>query len=378
MIKANLCYLFASILALALLARPASAAVANTNSSPRLTVELRDGSRVIGTSVGNQFKFHSTLFGDLTLDVAGIRSVDCVATNSAKLTAANGDSLTVAFADAAFAVNTSFGKVELPVESVRRFSVSAAGLTGTHPAGLVALWSGEGDGKDAIGHHDAELMNIGFEDGQVGQAFAFNGLNSWMKISAGPALDVGQGEGLTLAVWIKPSNVTLFRPILEWNSTAKLGVHLWLNHLSQQHGELFGNLVDAEGNSHSLHSAEGVIVPEKFQQVTLTYDKVSGTARLWVNGVVVAQENLGRFTPQTAYDLLVSRRPGDHPGDWTYNAFFAGLLDEIALYNRALSAEEIQSLCLGDNHGERPMPSAGTPAISLLPANGAGRNGSGE
>jgi hypothetical protein len=310
--------------------------------------------------------------------VAGIRSVDCVATNSAKLTAANGDSLTVAFADAAFAVNTSFGKVDLPVESVRRFSVSVNGLTGAHPAGLVSLWSGEGDGRDSIGHHDAELTNIGFEDGQVGQALALNGLNSWMKIPACPALDVGQGDGLTLTVWIKPSNVTLFRPLLEWNSTAKLGVHLWLNHLPQQHGELFGNVVDTEGNAHSLHSAEGVIVPEKFQQVALTYDKGSGQARLLVNGVVVAQENLGSFTPQTSYDLLVSRRPGDHPGDWTYNAFFAGLLDEIAIYNRALSPEEIKALCLGDNHGELPPAPAGQPAIPAPAAAAVNRNGSGE
>jgi hypothetical protein len=137
-------------------------------------------------------------------------------------------------------------------------------------------------------------------------------------------------------------------------------------------------VVDTEGNAHSLHSAEGVIVPEKFQQVALTYDKGSGQARLLVNGVVVAQENLGSFTPQTSYDLLVSRRPGDHPGDWTYNAFFAGLLDEIAIYNRALSPEEIKALCLGDNHGELPPAPAGQPAIPAPAAAAVNRNGSGE
>jgi hypothetical protein len=88
----------------------------------------------------------------------------------------------------------------------------------------------------------------------------------------------------------------------------------------------------------------------------LTYDKRSGEAALLVNAVVVARENLGSFTPQTSYDLLVSRRPSDHPGDWTYNAFFDGLLDEIAVYDRALSPEETKSICIHDNHGELPPP----------------------
>jgi hypothetical protein len=245
--------------------------------------------------------------------------------------------------------------------------VAAGVTTGAHPAGLVALWSGEGNGKDSVGNSDAELMNIGFEDGQVGQAFALDGFSSWMKIPARPALDVGQGDGLTLTAWIKPANVTSFRPILEWNDGTQIGVHLWLGHLPQQRGELFANVVDVAGNGHGLHSALDVIVTGKFQQVALTYDKGSGVARLFVNGVVVAQENLGHFTPQTAYDLLVSRRPGDHPGDWTYNAFFAGQLDEIAIYNRALSLEEIKSIGLQDNHGTPlppPTPSRFAPGFS--------------
>jgi hypothetical protein len=42
---------------------------ADTNPPPRLTVELRDGSRVIGTSVDKNFKFRSALLGDLKLGV---------------------------------------------------------------------------------------------------------------------------------------------------------------------------------------------------------------------------------------------------------------------------------------------------------------------
>ena len=38
---------------------------ADPNPPPRLTVEVRDGSRVVGTSVEEKLKFHSALLGDL-------------------------------------------------------------------------------------------------------------------------------------------------------------------------------------------------------------------------------------------------------------------------------------------------------------------------
>jgi hypothetical protein len=335
-------FLFASFL---------NARAADTNPPPRLTVELRDGSRVIGESVEKHFKFHSALLGDLELGVKDIRSVECVSSNSAKLSTASGDSLTVSFVDAEFPVKTSFGKVNLSVDSVRKFSVMAGGL-GVYPPGLVALWSGEGEGKDSVGGNDATLTDISFADGKVGRAFSLNGFSSWMKIPANTSLDVGKGDGLTISAWIKPANVVSFRPILEWNAMTEIGVHLWLGHLPQQAGELFANLMDNDGNSHVLFSPLQTVQLGEFQHVALTYDKASGVGRLFVNGRIVAQDNLGSFTPQTSYDLLVSRRPGDHPGDWTYNTFYNGLLDEIAIYNRALSASEIQTLYSEQNNGE--------------------------
>jgi len=94
-------------------------------ASSRLTVELRDGSRVVGTSVEPHLRFHSALLGDFKLDVKDIRSIDCSTPHSARLTAANGDVLMVSFVDSEFTVDTSFGKVKLQSKSVRQFSVLA-------------------------------------------------------------------------------------------------------------------------------------------------------------------------------------------------------------------------------------------------------------
>ena len=332
-----------------------STAVVSTNEANfRLTVELRDGSRVTGESVEKSFKFRSALSGEIKLAVKDIRTVECGSTNSAKLTTTKGDSLTVAFVDSVVAVKTSFGKVELPVSSVRKISVAAGSTTGTHPPGLVALWSGEGDGKDSAGSNDLELTDISFADGQVSRAFVMNGFSSCMKLADSGNFNPGaNGDGLTISVWIKPSNVTGFHPILEWNPIDKMpgqiGVQLWIGNVPGSHGVLAAHLVGQENESsafasHSLISRPRTVTSGSFQLVTATYDKATGAGILYLNGAVVARGQWGRFNPLTTGDFWVSRRPTDHPGDWTYNAFFSGLMDEIAIYNRALSAEEIQSI----------------------------------
>ncbi len=122
---------------------PGAAVVVGTSSTNpptcRLTVELRDSSRVIGECDSDHLKVHSELLGDMKFWVKDIRSVECVSTNTAKLLTANGDTLVVWFAEFEVTVKTSFGKVKLPVDLIRKVAVSSSGAVGARPPGLVAL-----------------------------------------------------------------------------------------------------------------------------------------------------------------------------------------------------------------------------------------------
>jgi hypothetical protein len=94
-----------------------------------------------------------------------------------------------------------------------------------------------------------------------------------------------------------------------------------------------------------------------------------------VNGKSVSKLQWGSFVPLTKGNLL-SFRPSN-PGDWTYNRFFVGLMDELAIYNRALSASEIQAICTEQNNGE-PLPPPPTSAPGMTPFNGIYRDSSSE
>ena len=178
------------------------ARAADTNPPPRLTVELRDGSRVIGTSVEKDFRFRSALLGEIKLAVKDIHAVECVATNSAKLTTRSGDTLSVSFVDSQLGVRTSFGKVKLAMNFIRKFTVSVTGGFSPRHEGLVALWSGEGNANDSMGNNNGILKGgVGFGPGKFGQAFLFNGASSYAEVPDSPSLRLT--NELTIEFWFK-------------------------------------------------------------------------------------------------------------------------------------------------------------------------------
>ena len=252
--------------------------------------------------------------------------------------------------------NTTVEAARTPDENSRQLQLKAKA---SHPEGLVALWSGEDNGADSVGGNDAELTDITFADGQVGRAFSFNGASSTIRIPASQALDLGTDNGFTLMAWIKPKDVNGLHPLLAWTDNGSL--QLWIGVQPFQNGVLCG-AVPEKGANHQLCSHPGVLTNGVFQHVALTYDKASGAAALYVNGVVVAQRQLpGQLAVRTHGDLWISR-PDNRPGNWSTGRMFSGLMDEVELYNRALSADEIQSVSKAENHGEplaEPAPSSG-------------------
>ena len=153
-----------------------SVANASTNQPAgfRLTIELRDGSRVIGKSRDDQFQFHSDVFGEMKLPLGKIRFVESLAkTNFVKLISSSDDSLTVEFAMKEIRLETSYGNVSLPVNLIKSVRVSVLGKTGRPRDGLIGLWSGEGNAVDSVGGNNGVMQNVSFTDGVVGQAFLF-------------------------------------------------------------------------------------------------------------------------------------------------------------------------------------------------------------
>ncbi len=234
--------------------------------------------------------------------------------------------------------------------------ISASGPPGQFsctppPSGMVAWYPGDGNANDIQGGNNGIAEGgLTYPTGKVLQAFSFNGTNADVKIPASPSLDVGASGGLTIDAWINPSDITPQKPLVEWNDGAIYGPHLWISvtTFGGAQGNLYANLIDTGGNSHVIQSAGGLITADNYQHVAVTYNKNTGDAFLYLNGAQVAQQPLGVFTPKTASDVYLGYRPaGSGAG-----ARYAGALDEVEIFNRALSQTEIQAIVTADSAGK--------------------------
>ena len=72
------------------------------------------------------------------------------------------------------------------------------------PPGLVGWWPAEGNAIDMIDGNNGTLINgAAFAPGEVGQAFAFNGVNQFVQVSNAPSLN--PTNELTLEAWVNVS-----------------------------------------------------------------------------------------------------------------------------------------------------------------------------
>lgn len=309
----------------------ASATPAVNATGFRLTIELRDGSHLVGKGLDDALNFHSSTMGDLKLGWAGIRSVIYASEQSpaARLTTTNGDAYEVEFVTPAVRVETSFGKNELPVKAIRSLKVSALGGRRQLPSGLVALWSGEGNADDSVTGNIGTLNGgATFSEGEVGQAFKFHNIGDSVTAPA-TGLLVG-AEDRTIACWIY---VESFIPGAE----ATIAVYGDFSAANQAYLIYFDNQPDHRLRFSSWGNA--LVGPsldaDRWHHVAVT-STGTGSTTLYADGIRVASGSFNLNTPPDSIFRIGQIAEPDCIRQ------FIGRIDEVAVFNRALSAEEIR------------------------------------
>jgi alpha-tubulin suppressor-like RCC1 family protein len=333
---------------------------------PDITQSPNSQTNLVGTSVS----FSATASGTAPLSYQWFLN-GAPLSDTARISGANSNSISIANLQPSDA-----GNYWVQVSNNAGGATSAVATLTVNPAAcfpsdssLAGWWQAEGNGYDAANANFATLSNgVTFTNGVVGQSFGFDGVNDFILIPPSASLNVGTNSGLTIECWINPTSVAGQQPLVEWNNPLLPktdGVHFWISVASA--GSLYVNLVDSSFADHIFSSPAGIVTPNTFQHVAVTYDKASGIATFYYNGTPVASQNLGVFTPQTAHPLHFGHRP------YGSGYFYTGLMDEIGLYHRALTPAELQSLYNSTALGRCPTPPAFLQPLTNL-AVAAGNN----
>ncbi|RME82070.1 MAG: LamG domain-containing protein, partial [Caldilineae bacterium] len=178
-----------------------------------------------------------------------------------------------------------------------------------------------------------ECPQVGFAiDGQLGSAAAFDGVDDRITIAGDPALDLSR---FTIGAWVMPTKVkTKLQPLFyKGDKASGSNYALFIEPHSMT---LRASLRSQDCATPFSVSAAAPLVQNAWSHVMATYD--GQELVLYVNGNI--QGRLGLALPgvcQNNAPLNIGRVPGRY-------APFAGRIDEVTLYNRALSAREIRAI----------------------------------
>lgn len=207
--------------------------------------------------------------------------------------------------------------------------------------GLVAYYPCDGDAHDASGNgNDGTIYGATFGAGHLGKpssACQFDGIDDWIDVLDSPSLDtIEANQALTTAAWIRVDGW-----YQDWNIFAVVEK---VDESDDQGWEL---VVGAQpsvvlGFSFQLwvtSSAPWSVTFGQWRHVAVVYDAASASVDFYSDGLLLQHA--------TAAGRLIGTGAGHlHIGKSVVgpDEFSVGAIDELRIFNRALSAGEIWSL----------------------------------
>ena len=213
-----------------------------------------------------------------------------------------------------------------PVNDAPALSVPLSGAT--------SMWNGEGNAVDLIGGNNGTLYNgTSFGAGHIGQAFSFDGANDFARVLNQIPND------FTISAWINTSNTSRTGTQFHHGDgliyadvggvTTDFGISILNNRVA------FGT----GGTQDITIQSQSTVTTGDWVQFSAV--RSGSVISLYVNGVLEASADTGYAGPLGAPTHI------NFGGNTIDSRYYRGLLDDVTIYDRALSVAEIQSLVAG-------------------------------
>jgi hypothetical protein len=185
--------------------------------------------------------------------------------------------------------------------------------------------------------------------GKAKKAMYFNG-TSRIEVPNSAALNLTKNRSLSCWVYI-PSNVTqnwysslIGKPEPVYSSTYLLHLDEYSAYSSQYRYKF--EYLSASGSTHYQVFSKQLYTDykDKWLHIAATYDTISGYSKIYFNGIISDSTYIGKKIANPSTSPLYIGCGEATSG--TYQTFFKGYMDEVRLYNRAVTKNEVLSMYL--------------------------------
>lgn len=216
---------------------------------------------------------------------------------------------------------------------------------------LVSYWKLDSNSNDSVTTNNGTDTDISYATaGKLGNSATFNGSSSEILLPSGVSV-----KGLTaasLSMWFnKTSDPSAGQEKrLYYESTDATGFSRWSVRLNDAGTISIIARDNSSGNGFLATSA--ALSNGVWYHLCATYDSVSDNLILYINGVAVATNTTskGAFTNTDAADQITI-------GNVNNLDYFTGYIDEVGIWSRALTADEVSQLYNSGNGNQYPFSS---------------------
>jgi len=213
------------------------------------------------------------------------------------------------------------------------------------PANMVSWWAGEQNANDVVGPNNGAMQNgATYAAGKVGQAFFFDGVDD--RILVPHHANQNLGAGITVDAWVYPVSSGHGRSIIQKRSTLDIGGFvLETTHSPDGPANGLRSVVWVGGQPVEAVTAANVVPLNTWTHVAVTYDGCWMT--VYVDGIGIQ-----------AVHIMGAIDPSNEPVIIGRNSTWHGRIDELHMFNRALTALEVYEIYTAGAGGICKTPTA--------------------
>lgn len=207
---------------------------------------------------------------------------------------------------------------------------------------LVSYWKmDETSGQtvtDYVGSNNGSAAGATVATGKISNGRDFNG-SSYINIPYSSSINIY--PSITLAGWIKPSATNYDGFIVSRGKDAVGEYRFYQSNTS------IGFKWNTSGGWGGVHQANASLQPGVWTHVAVTIDQPNKRLKLYANGNQILSDNLNGNEASGLSGNSLAFTIGREGGG--SGAYFKGIIDELGVWNRALSAGEIANLYNNNN-----------------------------